>query len=110
MAFIFVLSSMSEPPMPADVSDKLAHTAGYAVLGLLAMRAVAGGAGMPMRVWQALAAVAIAVAYGATDEYHQSFVPGRDADVHDIYADAIGAAIGTAAWWACGILWFRQSQ
>jgi hypothetical protein len=35
----------------------------------------------------------IVSAYGATDEWHQSFVPGRAMDVQDWIADTIGAAI-----------------
>ena len=108
MGFIFYVSSLSQAPLPRDVSDKMAHTLGYSVLGALALRAVAGSAGLPIRAWHTAAAVALAVAYGITDEYHQSFVPGRDADVHDVYADAIGATLGTAAWWAWGIL--RKSR
>ena len=39
--------------------------------------------------------------YGATDEWHQSFVPGRDADVRDLVADAVGAALASP-WSALG--------
>jgi VanZ family protein len=28
---------------------------------------------------------------GALDETHQMFVPGRDPDLHDLYADGLGA-------------------
>jgi VanZ family protein len=38
----------------------------------------------------------IATAYGAIDEFHQSFVPGRSSTVADGIADAAGAALG--AW------------
>ncbi len=38
-------------------------------------------------------AVALCVLYGITDEFHQSFVPGRTPDVMDIRNDAIGAAL-----------------
>jgi VanZ family protein len=100
MALIFYMSSMPEPPLPGGISDKVAHTLGYAALGWLAARAVGGGLGAPMRMRDALVAIAIGVAYGISDEYHQSFVPGRDSDIHDVYADAVGAAIGACAWWA----------
>jgi VanZ family protein len=45
-------------------------------------------------------------AYGASDEWHQSFVPGRSTDVRDWIADTIGAAlaIGLYAGWA----WYRR--
>lgn len=39
----------------------------------------------------ALAAVAATVAFGALDEWHQSFVPGRTSSWTDVVTDAIGA-------------------
>ena len=36
-------------------------------------------------------AAALALAYGLTDEYHQTFVPGRAATLKDIIVDGIGA-------------------
>ena len=37
-------------------------------------------------------ALVLAVLYGATDEFHQSFVPGRDMSVSDLMVDLIGAS------------------
>jgi VanZ family protein len=39
--------------------------------------------------------VALATAYGVTDEYHQSFVPGRQAEAADVLKDLGGAALFT---------------
>jgi VanZ family protein len=36
----------------------------------------------------------MAAAYAATDEWHQSFVPSRTADLGDVLIDSTGAAIG----------------
>jgi VanZ family protein len=38
-----------------------------------------------------------ASAYGAIDEFHQSFVPGRDCNVWDWLADTLGAFLGALA-------------
>ena len=46
----------------------------------------------------------IAAAYGASDEWHQFFVPGRQSDWHDLAADAAGAAAVAGALWAWGII------
>ena len=107
MVLIFVESSMSNAPLPSNVSDKWAHTAGYALMGVLAVRAVSGG--LPARVTScgALIAMLITIGYGAFDELHQWFVPGRSADPFDLLADASGGVIGLIGCWAWGILWPR---
>jgi VanZ family protein len=74
--------------------DKLLHAIAYALLAALVAGALA-----PARLGAARAAVlaaAISGAYGATDEWHQSFVPGRSADPRDVAADVAGAAVGAA--------------
>jgi VanZ family protein len=56
------------------------------------VRALAGG-WQPFGGGIGLAAVAYSILYGATDEIHQLFVPNRTADVKDLAADAVGAAV-----------------
>ena len=77
-------SSVAGPRIPHF--DKVVHFSVYGLLGTLACRAIAGSRG----AWWALAAV---YAYGATDEWHQYFVPGRSTEVADWVADTAGAAI-----------------
>jgi VanZ family protein len=36
------------------------------------------------------------VIYGGLDEFHQHFVQGRTADIHDLMADAVGGMLGAA--------------
>ena len=94
-AGVFALSSLPGPTLRVDLGggvDKLVHAAVYAILGGL----LAGGGvvrGWSRRTAVAIAAVAAAV-YGASDEWHQSFVPYRDAELGDLAADAIGAVLG----------------
>ena len=94
MATIYAFSAQSDP-MPevtAHVWDKLLHTAEYGGLALLFARALSGdGWGMPATL---VIALLLASAYGATDEYHQSFVPNRCSDAEDWVADTLGAAVG----------------
>jgi len=71
--------------------DKVVHFFLYAVLGLLAARAVEAPTGRLRPLLLTLAAVA---AFAALDEWHQTFVPGRSADVADWAADVIGASAG----------------
>lgn len=104
MAAIFLVSGTSDAQVPGGLSDKAGHFIAYAGLGLMAVRAVAGG--LPARItWRvAAAAFAIAAGYGISDEIHQSFVPGRMPDVYDVIADAAGALTAVAACWAWGII------
>ena len=104
MAAIFYVSSLSEAPLPPGFGDKPSHSLAYLGLAITIARALAGG--LPARIGMrtALVAVLVTIAYGVTDEFHQSFVPGRSAELYDLYADAIGAIIGTAACCAWGII------
>jgi VanZ family protein len=89
-ALIFFLSSrhtLPEPPGPLGW-DKLQHTLGYAAGGFLLARA-AGVRGRGLVI-----AIALGLLYGASDEVHQAFVPGRNSDVHDWLADALGVVAG----------------
>jgi VanZ family protein len=96
MAVIFHLSSQTDP-LPAvteRIWDKALHFGVYAALGLLFVRAFRGeGAG-----WIAAAALALAAtsAYGASDEWHQLFTPGRESGLDDWIADTLGGAMGVA--------------
>lgn len=104
MALVFGLSSMSSPPVPPNVWDKLLHAGAYGGLALVTLRATAGGrlAGLTGRAL--LLAWAITTAYGASDEVHQSFVPQRSADLFDVVADGVGAAVALGAAQAAGII------
>jgi len=101
-ALIFTLSSFSQlPSPPSGVTDKHEHFTIYFILGLMLVRALAGGrlSGVTFRV--VLLAAVFTSLYGISDEFHQSFVPGRDSSVFDWYADttgAVAAAVLTLAW------------
>ena len=89
MALIFYLSAQeSVGPQVAEWIRFLAHFSEYALLAGLWIWALApelGRRGL-------LLAAAISVLYAVSDEYHQSFVEGRDADPFDVVADTCGVA------------------
>jgi VanZ family protein len=70
------------------VLRKLAHTAEYAILGALLMRAT-GRIGV---------ALALGIAYAVSDELHQTFVPGRAGKPLDVAIDTLGLVGGIAIW------------
>ena len=104
MGIIFVVSHQPEVSIPAGLTDKQSHSLAYTLLGILIVRALAGGFGVRVSPRAALLGVLLTALYGASDEYHQTFVAGRSADVYDLYADATGGAIGAFACWLWGII------
>ncbi len=101
MAGIFLLSHQPGETLPLPALpglDKLAHFAVYGLLAATLIRACrpAMRQTRPGRV----AAIAIiwCLLYGITDEFHQSFVPGRFAGVGDILADTLGALTVSVGW------------
>ena len=94
MAATFIVSHQSRVDIPFGAPDYIGHGVSYAVLGALLMRALAGGTVRGMRAGLILPAVLIAAVYGVSDEFHQSFIPGRMASVSDLVADTIGALVG----------------
>lgn len=97
MALIFYLSSRPFIPVPGlfEDQDKFMHFGAYAALGVF----VAGGwrkAGVRLPGRDAALAALVVVLYGISDEFHQSFVPGRQVSLGDLIADALGGLFG--AW------------
>ena len=72
------------------VGRKFVHASEYALLCFLWWRALRTVLREPTALY---AAFAIAVAYAATDEYHQGFVAGRHSTWVDVLIDSLGAGI-----------------
>jgi VanZ family protein len=93
MAVIFALSAQPDLNSGLGTWDtigrKLVHMASYGLLWWLWWRALGRRA-------PALA-VAITLAYAATDELHQHFVPGRHGTPVDVAIDAAGVALAMLA-------------
>lgn len=80
-----------------DVVSVAAHFCEYVVLGVLLFVALAQTRPASRWLVLAVAAIAIASAYGASDEFHQLFVPGRMCDPADWLTDTLGATLGASA-------------
>lgn len=107
MAVTFYLSHQSVVAIPLGAPDYIAHGVGYAGLGALLVRALTAGRLSAMSRPVVLTATLIAGVYGMTDEFHQSFVPGRNPSVSDLAADTLGALVGASL--VAGLRRFRPS-
>ena len=105
---IFGVSTIpgNQVPQTISVSDKLMHMTLYAGLSALFARAVAFNSHKPWPFLIWLLSLAFVSFYGITDEFHQSYVPGRSSDIQDWMADLIGGGIGAALY----LLWLRTKQ
>jgi VanZ family protein len=96
MAVIFYLSSQESGGAHGTIElllRKLGHVSEYAVLTLCWWRALRGlGVSRESRIVIALA-VGIALAYSASDEFHQTFIRGRHGTPVDVLIDSIGMGI-----------------
>jgi VanZ family protein len=102
MVVIFWISSRAVPKTMLEIPDSLLHFGAYFLLGILAVRAFAGGLVEPPRRLWLWCGLAVSFVYALTDEWHQSFVPGRHASGADIIADLLGvlaAGLGLSLFW-----------
>lgn len=110
MAVIFFLSAQPDLPHPeAGWADLLfasgSHALEFGVLAVLLAAALeAGGKPQgpdrrgPDRRRTVLIAFVVTALYALSDEFHQSFVPGRVPDPWDLVCDVAGALTGLALW------------
>jgi len=105
-AAIFIQSSFpTTEQLPAwPFLDKILHVTAYTLLGFLVFRALATGRMANKPILALIISILFAGLYGVSDEWHQSFVPGRSPEAADALADLIGGIIGASLGW----LWFKR--
>jgi VanZ family protein len=96
---IFVVSSIPSLHVPFAHSydfllRKLAHIGAYAVLTVVLSWAFQMYTDSRIRAW--LLAAFVAVLYGVSDEWHQTWILGRHGSFRDVGIDAVGVAAGIA--------------
>lgn len=97
-SLLFWLSSQPFLPGPSvQGSDKVFHFVAYFVLGTTLAWAGRKSRGKALH----MALFAAGVLYALSDEWHQSFVPGRDPSAGDLVADILGLGLGygLVLWW-----------
>jgi VanZ family protein len=78
---------------------KLAHVTEFGVFSATVFRGIRSGRPGWRLDW-AVSTFFIALAFAALDEWHQSFVPLREARVRDVAIDALGALLAQGLVWA----------
>jgi VanZ family protein len=86
---IFMMSARPGSQIPGRFSEA-AHFTEYLIFGMLLYAALR----MSGLRRAAFLALALASAYGVTDEIHQAFVPQRTPDPMDWVVDTLGASVG----------------
>ncbi len=134
MGLIFILSAMEHPPVPRGIPDTAYHVPEYFVLALLLFVSLRNGRRRVLRVQHVeverveplqvvaqeeqprspsrrgrcraiVQAVSLSIFYGASDELHQAFVPGRFSELRDVISDAVGALLAASVVLVAG--WLR---
>ncbi len=98
-ALIFAFSSRSYPiEIEVPFFDKWIHFVEFGVLGFLVAFGYFKSLKSSLRM-KGTFTFASGVLLGILDEIHQYFVPGRNSDVLDALADALGIALGLFLYW-----------
>lgn len=100
LTVIFTLSAQPnlKPPLQYPNSDKSYHLLEYFGLGLLGVRALRATLRLSLPMTASFLALAFGILVAGSDEYFQSFTPGRDSSVFDAMADTAGVILAQLAW------------
>ena len=94
---LFILTTIPTAVVPQlfDEQDKFEHFGAYLLLAVLLTLSLHMQKRFSILAFNAfLFSLIFVLLYGAVDELHQLFVPGRYCDFYDWLADAIGGSIG----------------
>ena len=93
---IFIFSNQSYPPiidLGFQWNDKLLHLISYFAYGSTLIFFLFGSFENINFKRAIMFILFFGALFGISDELHQSFIPGRDAEVFDLIADCLGIAI-----------------
>ena len=96
MIAIFIQSSISKLPLPYiefDLADKIVHFIIFGLLGILVARGLRLINNEWIRTHYFSLTIIACILYGASDEIHQYFVPGRHSSLYDWIADILGILV-----------------
>jgi len=101
MIVIFIGSSIGNVPrVGGKTTDGIVHRAAhileFAILGALLLRATSKD--KPVTKREVIVTLIVVALYGASDEFHQRFTPGRSSEGLSVLFDVAGGLIGAWAW------------
>ena len=93
---LFTATTLPGNQLPdLHLSDKIEHFSAFFILAvLLNLALIFQRKSFVLFKYAALVTIVITLFYGAIDELHQIFIPGRSADIRDWLADATGVILG----------------
>jgi len=93
---LFTATTLPGPQLPdLHLSDKIEHFGAFFILAiLLNLALIYQRKSYLLFKFATLVTIIICLSYGAIDELHQMFIPGRSADIRDWLADSTGVVLG----------------
>lgn len=95
------ISSIDVPQLGITFMDKILHFSVFGVLGLLIIRGMMLSNIKRSLIWTLI----IGSMFAALDEWHQFYVPGRDASFYDFVADVLGILFFSLAYY-----WYQRKK
>ncbi|GBU25986.1 hypothetical protein R83H12_02659 [Fibrobacteria bacterium R8-3-H12] len=103
MITLFMLSTLpgNDPFLNSvHISDKIKHFVAYFVLGITFCIWIPSIKWVAKPLVYGAFVVILCTLFGASDEYHQTFVPGRSGNLYDLAADFAGGIIAVFAYFS----------
>ena len=93
---LFTATTLPGSQLPDfHLNDKIEHFSAFFILSvLLNLALIFQRKSYFLFKYAALVTIIISLSYGAIDELHQIFIPGRSADIRDWLADSTGVILG----------------
>jgi VanZ family protein len=89
---------------------KCGHVCEYSILALLAARVFLTSSRAGLSRWWWACSLAVVIAFASTDEYHQTFVAGREGQVKDVLLDTAGGAAALTFFAIARAIWMSSRK
>lgn len=106
---IYLFSALLKPGPLNHPWDWLLHFFEFLPLGFFVSRAILLSGEFSRRL-AVIGGALLGLAFGFLDEWHQSFVPGRDATLIDALVDGVAALVGAALYPYLGQVLFKMQK